>query len=154
MQPDNATVPADSTTRQLRSFAVAGVGGFAVDALSLLALLHLGAGPYAGRAVSYLMAATATWLYNRTFTFKPAGRRSLFEEWLFYVTSQLSGAALNLSVYSVLITFVPLFTGHPVLSVAAGSLAGLTANFLVARHFVFRASPADKTQDGLPSGKC
>jgi putative flippase GtrA len=49
---------------------------------------------------------------------------------------------LNYSVYALLVAVSRTVFAHPVLGVAAGSLAGLTLNFLVSRHFVFTRAKA------------
>jgi putative flippase GtrA len=51
--------------------------------------------------------------------------------------SQLSGATINLGVYASLVHMSRYCADRPVIGVAAGSLAGLMVNFLVARRFVF-----------------
>ena len=64
-------------TRFLR-FAVIGGAAFLVDAGLLYLLIWSGMGPYLGRVISLLTAATCTWLGNRKFTFdtrpKPAAK--------------------------------------------------------------------------------
>lgn len=48
------------------------------------------------------------------------------------------GGSVNYLTYAGLVYAVPLVGRHPVLGVAAGSAAGLVANFLLARRYVFR----------------
>lgn len=115
------------------SFTVVGALGFFVDAGVLLMAAHLGLGLYAGRVCSYLAAATFTWVLNRNFTFQTQRSSSLLQEWFLYLISQLSGAAVNLLLYSALIYFSPFFHSRPILAVAAGSIAGLLANFSASR---------------------
>ena len=123
--------------RQMLSFSSIGVIGFLVDAGVLYAALFAGLGLYAGRAVSYLVAVSATWLLNRRYTFARASGYSRMHEWARFVVSQLSGAAINLGVYGLLVHSSPLVAHNPVLGVAAGSLSGLLVNFSVARAYVF-----------------
>ena len=124
--------------RQFISFGIVGVAGFLVDAGVLQIAIAAGLGLYAGRVVSYLLAATATWLLNRRYTFGRSARGSPLAEWARFVVSQLSGASINLSTYALLVYFSPLVAARPTIGVAAGSIAGLLVNFLAARAYAFR----------------
>ncbi len=126
-------------------FAVVGTGGFVVDTAVLYAMLGLGLDRYTGRAVSYLCAATFTWLGNRTITFAEAratGGRGVAAEWLRFVVTNLGGGAVNYAVYAALVSFSDLVYAYPVFGVAAGALSGLTVNFFASRWLVFRSRPA------------
>ncbi len=125
--------------RQFISFGIVGVAGFIVDAGVLYGALAAGLGLYAGRVVSYLTAATTTWILNRRYTFGGASGHSLIGEWARFVVSQLSGAAVNLSTYGLLVYFSPLVARNPVIGVAFGSIAGLLVNFIAARAYAFKA---------------
>ena len=54
-----------------------------------------------------------------------------------FLLINLVGFACNYGTYAALIATSPLVARHPVLGVAAGSLAGLMWNFLLVRRFVF-----------------
>lgn len=123
--------------RQFLKFALVGVIGFGVDASVLYLGIAVGLGLSLGRVVSYVAAVTATWALNRAFTFKTRSQRGLLAEWAHFSVSQLGGAAANLGVYFLLIHSSAVVAAHPVLGVAAGSLSGLTINYVVARVFVF-----------------
>lgn len=136
--------------REVFRFGVVGVAGFLVDAGVLLAALALGLGPWAGRVVSYLAAVTATFALNRAWTF--AGRAPaapVGAQWARFATVNLAGFALNYATYAALIAAVPLVARYPVLGVAAGSIAGMGANFALSRRFVFR--PAPSSRHGTPA---
>src|SRR6476469_6404288 len=57
---------------ELLRFGIVGVAGFVVDAAVLTAAIALGLGPWLGRVLSYLAAATATFALNRAWTFRGA----------------------------------------------------------------------------------
>jgi len=122
-------------------FGTVGTLGFVVDTAVLYAALGLGAGFYGGRVLSYFAAASTTWALNRAWTFRgrsgpagvPAGR-----QWGTFLLVNLAGFVVNYGVYALLIGQVPAVAAYPVLGVAAGALAGMTGNFLLSRHFVFR----------------
>lgn len=126
---------------QFLRFGAVGAAGFVMDTAALYAMLALGLGPYAGRAVSYVVAATFTWGANRMWTFRreAAGTRAA-RQWGRFVLLNLVGFALNYGTYAALVASVPAVAAHPVLGVAAGSLAGMFANFALSRRYVFRAA--------------
>jgi putative flippase GtrA len=128
-----------SGLRQLATFCVGGVVGFAVDA-GVLQLLVIGLAwdRYSGRLISFLAAATATWLFNRRYTFRGPRRHTLHVEWARYVLAMSGGFACNFAVYSALVYFFDIDRQWLVLAVAAGSVAGLGVNFLASRHWVYR----------------
>jgi putative flippase GtrA len=120
-------------------FGVVGTVGFVVDTAVLYGALALGAGLYGGRALSYLTAATATWLLNRAWTFRGRGAgQKAHRQWALFVVVNLGGFVLNYGTYALLVAFVPVVAAHPVLGVAAGSLAGMFSNFVLSRQLVFR----------------
>ena len=122
---------------QLLRFGVVGVGGFVVDATVLTTAIALGTGPWIGRVVSYLAAATATFAPNRAWTFRAAGHGRPLRQWVLFLLVNLVGFACNYGTYAALLATVPLAAAHPVLGVAAGSIAGLAGNFVLSRRYVF-----------------
>jgi putative flippase GtrA len=127
---------------QFARFAVIGTAAFVVDASALYAALWIGLGFYAGRAISYLLAATFTWYGNRRITFTDShaeGAGPAAAEWLKFLVANLGGGAVNYSIYAALIASFAIVRAYPVLGVAAGSLAGLVVNFTLSKFVVFRA---------------
>jgi putative flippase GtrA len=145
-RPDTA-IAARGSSRVLGEFlrfGVVGVAGFVVDAGVLTAGIALGTGPWVGRVISYLAAASTTFALNRAWTFRSARREGgLGRQWLLFLLVNMFGFLCNYGTYAALIAAVPLVAAHPVLGVAAGSLAGLAANFVMSRRFVFGAAGAD-----------
>jgi putative flippase GtrA len=127
--------------RQFALFCVAGVIGFAVDASIVQLLVGVGHfDPYLSRLVSFLCAMTATWSFNRRYTFVPRRDESLWREWSRYFVAMLGGFALNYLTYAALVYGIPLVRVWPVLGVAAGSIVGLVVNYSSSRWWVFRRS--------------
>jgi putative flippase GtrA len=122
---------------ELLRFGVVGVAGFVVDAGTLTVAIALGLGPWLGRVLSYLAAATTTFALNRAWTFRDAARARPVQQWALFLAVNLVGFAFNYGTYAALIAWVPLVAANPVLGVAAGSLAGLVGNFVLSRRFVF-----------------
>ncbi|WP_235035610.1 GtrA family protein [Roseomonas sp. 18066] len=123
---------------QMLRFGVVGTLGFLVDTGVLYAALQLGAGLYLGRVFSYVAAATGNWALNRAWTFQATGAPAA-RQWALFLAVNLVGFAVNYGTYALLVGHLPLAAAHPVLGVAAGSLAGMAGNFLLSRRFVFRA---------------
>jgi len=122
---------------QFLRFGVVGTAGFLMDSAVLLGMLAIGAGPYAGRLVSYLAAASLTFALNRGWTFRSAARAPVAPQWGRFVLLNLLGFAVNYGTYVTVLAAIPLAAAHPVLGVAAGSIAGMVINFVVSRRFVF-----------------
>ena len=132
---------------QFLRFALVGCAGFLVDAGVLNAVLMLGADRYTGRVASYLAAATFTWALNRNYTFRAQQDARLLREWGRFLAANAVGGLINWASYAILVSLSTAVFTHPVIGVAAGSLAGLVVNFTLSRRFVFgaEASRVDRT---------
>jgi putative flippase GtrA len=125
-------------------FAIAGVAGFAVDAVLVYALRGQ-FGPYVARLVSFPAAVVVTWLINRTFAFATHQKHlPLWREFLHYFAAMLGGGAINYVAYGLLLAFVEPVSQHPIIAIAFGSLAGLAVNFFLAHSFVFGKMPSER----------
>jgi putative flippase GtrA len=122
---------------QFLRFGVVGLAGFAVDAAAFYAL-WAALGFYGARALSYLAAASTTWALNRAWTFRGAGSGRVWRQWGRFVVLNLAGFVLNYGTSALLYEHVALCRAYPVLAIFAGALAGMTANFTLARAVVFR----------------
>ena len=128
---------------EILRFGMVGALGFLVDTAVLYAGLWFGLGLYAGRLVSYLVAASFTWALNRRFTFRSRSAPSA-GEWLRFLGANAVGGLANLGIYTMLVAGLARVAAHPVIAVAAGSLGGLLLNYLLSRSLVFR----DRTARG------
>ncbi|WP_051554065.1 GtrA family protein [Desulfobulbus elongatus] len=122
--------------RQLGRFSLVGVAGFVVNA-GLVEILVGFVGPVWAQGIAFPAAATATWWMNRRYTFG-ASNLAVHREWLRYVLANSLGWLLNNGTYLLLVFIFPAAAVHPALAVAGGSLAGLSANFVLSRRMVFR----------------
>ncbi len=124
--------------RQFALFCFSGGLAFLIDAgLTQAWVSFAGLDPWTARALSFPVAVTATWLFNRSITFRVAAGAGLVGEWMRYVGTQLFGLLLNLGVYAVLVGVSATAARWPFLAVAAGSVAGLFANYFGAKHVAF-----------------
>ena len=127
--------------RQVILFCVVGFAGFLVDAGIVQMLVSVfSANPYLSRLLSFLAAATTTWLLNRRFTFKDIRHYGRFGEWSRYVFAMCGGFSVNYSIYSVLVYHYALIRHFPALGVAIGSVGGFVINFSASRFWVFRCN--------------
>jgi putative flippase GtrA len=118
-------------------FSVVGTLGFVVDAGVLQILISFGGlGPILARAISIPTAVLATWLLNRTFTFRSDG--PALASLVRYIAVSIAGAAVNFAVYTTLVLVSPLMAAHPVLPLAIASIIALVVNYLGSKHFAFR----------------
>jgi putative flippase GtrA len=137
--PVEKSVAMQKAILQFLRFGVVGVAGFLVDAGVLTAMLWLGLGPYAGRVVSYLAAASTTFVLNRAWTFRTASREApVAAQWGQFVLLNLVGFVANYGTYAMLVAGTQIVAAHPVIGVAAGSVAGMFINFGLSRRYVFK----------------
>lgn len=125
-------------------FGIVGGIGFLVDAGVLYAMLTLGLGPYSGRVVSFLAAATATYILNRSFTFRRDSRSDTHPgpsnpmgEWLVYLGLMVIGGLVNYGTYAAAVALSEHVHRYPVIGVALGSIAGMAINFWTSKTMVF-----------------
>jgi putative flippase GtrA len=117
-------------------FGIVGGIGFVTDTFVLWLVKQFGMGNYDGRVVSFLAAATMTYLLNRRFTFRHDGGGA--RQWLSYVALMVIGFAFNYGAYVLCLEAVPSLHEFPYPAVAVGAIAGMGVNFLSAKFLVFR----------------
>jgi putative flippase GtrA len=122
---------------QFLRFGTVGVVGFLVDTATVYATKGT-LGLYGAGAIAYLTAATATWLFNRIWTFRGLGSGPAHQQWAKFLVANLLGFVLNRGTYALLVTFSALCAAQPVWAVGAGAIAGMFLNFHLSRSVVFR----------------
>lgn len=118
-------------------FGVVGASGFVVDTAVVYGVRGWVGLIWAG-LLSYVVAATWTWAVNRAWTFAGRGSGPLWREWVRWMVVNLAGFACNRGLYSLLVVNSEVCRAYPVLALAAGTFAGMFANFFLARRLVFR----------------
>ncbi|TLY52086.1 MAG: GtrA family protein [Gammaproteobacteria bacterium] len=120
-------------------FCIGGVIGFLVDyGVLLLLVAGFAQDRFSARIVSFLCAATATWIFNRTYTFRGHARHSLFGEWARYLLAMSGGFGCNYAAYTAMVLTFDLDKQWLGIAVAAGSVAGLGVNYLASRYWIYR----------------
>lgn len=128
-----------SSSLSLLAFGAVGVAGFVVDASVMTALIErLSWHPIQGRAVSFPLAVTTTWLLNRRLAFRGMGTRSKSAEYAGYVAIQILGALVNVGVFLGCILIWPFLVSVPFVPLAAGAAVALLLNFALLRSTVYR----------------
>jgi len=122
-------------SRQLLRFGAVGLAGLLVNG-GLVAALAGPAGPVRAQLAAFPAAASLTWWLNRRYTFG-ASRRPWHQEWLRYLGANGLGWLANNGAYFWLVLAAPGGHRHPVLAVAAGSVAGMAFNFTGSKWLVF-----------------
>jgi putative flippase GtrA len=132
-------VPGKTGVRQFALFCLSGAMAFAIDGgLTQFWVGRVGLDPWNARALAFPVALTFTWWFNRQITFRVGHTRSLWREWTVYAGTQLLGWALNLGTYALMVLASDFVARWPIIAVAAGSLVGLVANYLGAKHVAFK----------------
>lgn len=119
-------------------FGLSGLLGFLIDS-SILYLLKESFGLFVGRLFSFISAVFATWLFNRSITFK--GKRSGLKcgnEFVVYFLLMLFGGAVNYSVYTWIILQFDLIAEYPIIGIGVGSIAGMIINLSTSKFILFR----------------
>jgi putative flippase GtrA len=147
----SSSVPGSSLLRRLPGFILVGAIGFLIDAGILTALMKsLGFGHYGARAISFTIAVTATWYMNRRWVFERNAVRMSSQEYTSYLSVQVIGALINLSVFAAVIEFVPGLAKIPVIPLAVGAAVALMFNFSASSRFVFADAKNQTTEPGEP----
>jgi putative flippase GtrA len=132
-----ATPARVSTLVQFLMFGTVGTLGWLVDTVTVYALRH-SIGLYGAGMAAYVVAASVTWILNRSWTFRGLGGGRVHHQWAKFLVVNLGGLVLNRGTYALLVTFVPLCAQEPVFATAAGAIAGMFINFTLNRTMVFR----------------
>ena len=123
-------------------FGMVGVAGFTVDWLVLHLMMDgVGFDHVIGRFVSFPVAVAATWLLNRTFTFRHKTQHGPVRQTLLYVAVQGVGGLVNIGAYNLAILLIPALEHMVFIPLAVGSAAGLCLTFVGSKHLAFRAAP-------------
>lgn len=97
-------------------------------------------GPFPGRLLSFIIAATVTWKANRHFTFASTDAAvpgAAARQWLRYVSTTATGGAINIGVYQLWLAITNHSNVNLFLAVVAGSAVALMVNFTLSNYVVF-----------------
>jgi putative flippase GtrA len=127
-----------TTFRAVRSFAVVGGVGFAIEAILMTALTQFaGWSVWYARIPSFTTAVMATWLLNRTLTFAGRGLQRRSTEALLYGVIQLCGAAINLAIFALCLIVWPQLQRLPIVPLAIGAVGGFAFNYAASSGLLY-----------------
>jgi len=126
---------------ELFQYGLVGLSGLAVDlvAFSLLFRFFL-VHHLLSRAISFVVAATWNWAWNRRITFEGARSRARLPQWAAFLLVSAVGFLLNWGIYYLLTAHSAFFFSAKELALVAGVVAGFAFNYLGARLLVFGRS--------------
>jgi putative flippase GtrA len=122
---------------QLVTFACVGLVGLGIDT-AIVYGLRAKVGLYAAGLISYVVAASTTWMLNRNITFRGLGSGPAHRQWGMFLVANLAGFVLNRGTYAALVTWSAVAATNPVIATASGAVAGMSVNFTLSRMLVFR----------------
>lgn len=122
---------------QILRFGVVGTFGFLVDTAVVYAT-RVWLGLYGAGVLAFVVACSANWALNRSWTFRGRGGGPARRQFARYVGVNLIGFALNRGAYAIVVTLSATAASQPVLGTAAGAVAGMGVNFILSRRLVFR----------------
>lgn len=123
---------------EVLKFAIVGSIGFCVDAGVMTYLLSNNFEILYARTFSFFLAASATWILNRVWTFEAAAKTGARKEYLTYFAYQILGALINLIIFFALLHFINSLRQIPAVPLAVGAAASMIFNYFSSKYFVFR----------------
>ena len=123
--------------RELIQFGTVGVAGFLANTAIVYAIRGV-FGLYIAGLLAWVFAATITWFLNRNWTYRDRSRAPLQQQWALFLFTNSIGFALYYLTYVSLITSSHLCAAQPIIAIFLGAIAGMLANFSLARRFVFQ----------------
>ena len=122
---------------ELLQFASVGGSGFVIDLFCYFILQLLGLSHLSARALSFWLAGSWNWFWNRTLTFSEYEKSHRLRQWLAFLAVCGVGFAINFGSYATLTQHVAFFQEYKVLALAVGVILGMGFNFMFSRIFVF-----------------
>ncbi|MCL9782734.1 GtrA family protein [Vibrio sp. S4M6] len=124
--------------KKLLKFAIVGGGGFIVDSLVFaLAIYLLHTNLLFARVISFIFAATTTWMGNRLFTFSERRREAISTQWSKSFCSALISAIPNFLVFQASLLMLGNKGVFPFIALVLGVGAGMFSNFALSHFWVF-----------------
>lgn len=118
-------------------FATVGTLGFLWDTGTVY-LLRPHVNLYVAGTCGFVVAATFNWFINRIWTFREIQHAPMHIQWGKFLAANAVGFVANRGTFFLLVAFWPLVVEHPVIGIAAGSMAGLVFNYFLSKTLVFR----------------
>ena len=132
--------------RRFLKYVGLGVIAFIIDALVFQGVVSLlGASPYVARVASFIVATSAAWWMNRTFTFHDAENIRPELQWAKFFAANLVGGGVNYLMFALTLATLPLTRAYPLIALAVGSLSGVAFNYTAYKRYVFRTGAGSRS---------
>lgn len=126
---------------ELFQYGLVGLTGLVVDLVAFSVLFRLFLVHHlVSRAVSFAVAATWNWAWNRRITFEGARARAKLPQWAAFLIVSGLGFVVNWGVYYALTTSSSFFLEAKELALVIGVVVGFGFNYVGARMLVFGRS--------------
>lgn len=133
-------------SQKLLKFALVGSAGFIVDTIVFsLAIYVFKTDLLSARVVSFIFAATTTWLGNRWFTFSERNKEAKVKQWSKFFCSALISAIPNFLVFQATVYLLGRSGLAPFIALVFGISAGMLSNFMLSHRWVFN-NPSNATE--------
>lgn len=119
---------------RFKKFCVVGGIGFVVDCVSFIALSMAIDNILFARIISFWIAASTTWLGNRTLTFASHNSDSTVFQWAKHMASAHLSGMINILVFSYALIIV-----ETPIAFCLGVSIGTVSNYFFSLYFVFSA---------------
>lgn len=122
---------------QFIKFGLVGLSGLILDTCTVYLLRNI-IGLTSATLLAYFVAATSNWFINRLWTFQGLSKQEhILHQWLKFLITNSLGFLLNRGTVFVLFFFSNTCQSHPFIALIAGAIAGMFANFNMARKLVY-----------------
>lgn len=123
---------------QFLSFLLVGFSGFVIDTIFYFLLQYsIGLSHLIARAVSFFIAASWNWYWNRVFTFMQAGSPRYVSQWAQFLAMSMISFLFNWGTYYLLTSDVAYFESHKYAAFFTGVIIGTGSNFTFSKYIVF-----------------
>ncbi len=124
---------------EIMQFGAVGTSGIVIDLFFFLSFTHLlGVYHQTSRALSFVVAGSWNWFWNRWFTFVGGRDREPVQQWIAFLVTAAVGFTINWGSYKLLTDNVPYMTRHRLVAFFIGIFLGAGFNYTLSRIFVFR----------------
>ena len=130
--------------RDVIFFAISGVIGYVVDTSFTLLFDIWIDNLLISRVPGFLVAATATWVFNRLVTFQDRkSNKPLIKEYVNYLSLMVGGGVVNYTIYLIAMQLLSTVPYGVFICIGLGALAGMAVNYTSSRKVIFNSLKDD-----------
>ena len=130
--------------RDVIFFAISGVIGYVVDTSFTLLFDIWIDNLLISRVPGFLVAATATWVFNRLVTFQDRkSNKPLIKEYVNYLSLMVGGGVVNYTISFIAMQLLSTVPYGVFICIGLGALAGMAVNYTSSRKVIFNSLKDD-----------